>query len=441
MSLGLSSFQSLPKQRGAKEATDDVPPLIRLQVWHFSRAGRNFEFNRRLAVSFSRVERAGWSVLPSESPSREKNRRDEFVPAEVDFQFQPSSQEGSLTSPDEPMQMLFYETLPPIIKGFFKDHGKEPQHLNMFPVGESVDRSTIQKYTHFMVLHSLAVEQRVVNRIIRQIAEVDEDAQELAYKKIGDLPYKSVQGHSLSDEWLAVEESLERSVEAGKHVKAVSESKKQASYRRSCAAQECYREFESFLEKDAKKLLQPGAVVGNQDLYLGVTQMAAAFQIAPWYRKERDLYASLVFDPAHVFGALVVGVLALRAAIYFSDNSDLYWGPSGYLDYESSKTWCYAIEVSCIMMSFIMCLVVVVQLAEYFTLKSANKITDIKLNNLRVTQSVMAAKFCTQVLKMPPEMMTTGERKVILRDLGIDVRDDAPRLQRRILEAFVSKLD
>lgn len=63
-----------------------VPPVVRLEVWHFSKTGGNIKFPRSLADTLSKVDLPGWQVQPSNSASAEENRRDEFVPATVSIQ-------------------------------------------------------------------------------------------------------------------------------------------------------------------------------------------------------------------------------------------------------------------------------------------------------------------------------------------------------------------
>ena len=75
------SSSSSPPQAGMP--AHRVPPLIRLQVWHFSKAGRNFAFTRSLTEKLSKVDLPGWLVQPANSASTGRNRRDEFVPAVV----------------------------------------------------------------------------------------------------------------------------------------------------------------------------------------------------------------------------------------------------------------------------------------------------------------------------------------------------------------------
>lgn len=72
---------SLPQEYG--EAAHNVPPLVRLQAWYFSKAGKSIESNRALVKSLSHLELSGWLMQPTHSSSHGKHRRDEFVPVEV----------------------------------------------------------------------------------------------------------------------------------------------------------------------------------------------------------------------------------------------------------------------------------------------------------------------------------------------------------------------
>ncbi|RSL97763.1 hypothetical protein CEP52_010716 [Fusarium oligoseptatum] len=347
--------QSVPLQsadhQGAKEPGHKVPPLIRLQVWHFSKTGRNFGFTRLLANALSKVELAGWVIQPTNSASFTKNRRDEFVPAEVDFNYQPLFREISSSDPEELIRVFFHDTLPPIIRDFFTELGKEAHYLTMFPFGESIDRNLIGK---------------------------------------------------------------------------------------SCVAFKCYQELENVIELDTKKLLEPGGesndsshkhmltetVVGNQDLYLSIAQMAIAFQIVPFYRKERGVYLKQFFNTSLRTICLASPVASLLVCVFFWVKHKEYqglnwdWAMDKWGHYEKGYSYTIYWKNSVV---------------------STRKI-DKKINDLRVKQGALASKFCVRVLKMPPEIMTMTERKSVLYGLGVNFFDEAPEIQHRTLEAFLAKL-
>lgn len=67
----------------AETYLNKVPPVVRLEVWHFSKTGGNFKHRRSLTETLAQVDLPGWQVQPSNSASAEENRRDEFVPAMV----------------------------------------------------------------------------------------------------------------------------------------------------------------------------------------------------------------------------------------------------------------------------------------------------------------------------------------------------------------------
>ncbi|RSM19200.1 hypothetical protein CDV31_001876 [Fusarium ambrosium] len=368
--------QSVPLQsadpQGVKEPGHKVPPLIRLQVWHFSKTGRNFGFTRLLANALSKVELAGWVIQPTNSASFTKNRRDEFVPAEVDFNYRPLFREISSSDPEELIRVFFHDTLPPIIRDFFTELGKEAHYLTMFPFGESIDRNLIGK---------------------------------------------------------------------------------------SCVAFKCYQELENVIELDTKKLLEPGGesndsshkhmltetVVGNQDLYLSIAQMAIAFQIVPFYRKERGVYLKQFFNTTLRTICLASPVASLLVCVFFWVKHKEYqglnwdWAMDRWGHYEKGYSYTIYWKNSLVVL-LLSVLVALINLAEYYTLKFFNKKTDKKINDLRVKQGALASKFCVRVLKMPPEIMTMTERKSVLYGLGVNFFDEAPEIQHRTLETFLAKL-
>ncbi|KAJ4230999.1 hypothetical protein FSOLCH5_004592 [Fusarium solani] len=159
------SSSTTPPQAGMPAHT--VPPLVRLRVWHFSKAGRNLAFTRSLTEKLSKVDLPGWLVQPTNSASVGSNRRDEFVPAVVDFKYQPVFRGGHDTAPEELLRVFFHQTLPPIIRDFFDETGKEAQFITMFPLGESINRYAITKYTHSRLLQALVVDPDVVAGIMQ----------------------------------------------------------------------------------------------------------------------------------------------------------------------------------------------------------------------------------------------------------------------------------
>ncbi|RTE72742.1 hypothetical protein BHE90_012838 [Fusarium euwallaceae] len=428
--------QSVPLQsadpQGAKEPGHKVPPLIRLQVWHFSKTGRNFGFTRLLANALSKVELAGWVIQPTNSASFTKNRRDEFVPAEVDFNYQPLFREISSSDPEELIRVFFHDTLPPIIRDFFTELGKEAHYLTMFPFGESIDRNLIGKYTHCRLLYS------------HQISHADEHTRKLAYSRIAELPLRALPGRDMSDEWLSVGTWLSRMAITTGHVRVFSKSLRQTSYDRSCVAFKCYQELENVIELDTKKLLKPG-VVGNQDLYLSIAQMAIAFQIVPFYRKERGVYLKQFFNTTLRTICLASPVASLLVCVFFWVKHKEYqglnwdWAMDRWGHYEKGYSYTIYWKNSLVVL-LLSVLVALINLAEYYTLKFFNKKTDKKINDLRVKQGALASKFCVRVLKMPPEIMTMTERKSVLYGLGVNFFDEAPEIQHRTLEAFLAKL-
>ncbi|KAJ3466957.1 hypothetical protein MRS44_004521 [Fusarium solani] len=356
------SSSTTPPQAGMPAHT--VPPLVRLRVWHFSKAGRNLAFTRSLTEKLSKVDLPGWLVQPTNSASVGSNRRDEFVPAVV--------------------------------------------------------------------------------TVSHQISNVDEYTRKLAYKRIGDLAIMAVQGRDLQDEWLGLGTWLSRKAVTAGVVKVVSKSRRQTSYDRSSAAFKCYQELENALELDCKKLFEPGAV-GNQDLYLSIAQMAIAFQIVPFYRKEREQYLKRFFRTTSRIICFASPFLSLIACVYFWNKrrqfDELGWDWAmdkwGYFDQRYQYTIYWKNSLGMVLFSL---LVVLINFIEYHSLRFFNKRTDRKINDLRVTQGALAAKFCVRVLKMPPEIMTATERQTVLYSLGVNFHDETPETQGRCLDAFLAKL-
>ncbi|KAL6361373.1 hypothetical protein LRP88_04841 [Fusarium phalaenopsidis] len=416
------SSSSSPPQAGMP--AHRVPPLIRLHVWHFSKAGRNLKFTRSLTETLSKVDLPGWLIQPTNSASAGMNRRDEFVPAVVDFKYQPVFRGGHDTAPEELLRVFFHQTLPPIIRDFFDETGKEAQFLT-----------------------------------IHHISNVDEYTRKLAYKRIGDLAIMAVQGRDLQDEWLALGTWLSRKAVTAGVVKVVSKSRRQTSYDRSSAAFKCYQELETALELDCKKLFEPGGesddsfrkhmltetAIGNQDLYFSIAQMAIAFQIVPFYRKERELYLKRFFRTPSRIICIASPFVSLIACVYFWNRrkqfDELNWNWAmdkyAYWDQRYQYTIYWKNSLGMVLFSF---LVVLINFVEYHSLRFFNKRTDRKINDLRVTQGALAAKFCVRVLKMPPEIMTATERQTVLYSLGVNFHDETPETQGRCLDAFLAKL-
>ncbi|KAM6535527.1 hypothetical protein FALCPG4_005083 [Fusarium falciforme] len=441
------SSSSSPPQAGMP--AHRVPPLIRLQVWHFSKAGRNLAFTRSLTEKLSKVDLPGWLVQPTNSASVGRNRRDEFVPAVVDFKYQPVFRGGHDTAPEELLRVFFHQTLPPITRDFFDETGKEAQCLTMFPLGESIDRYAITKYTHARLLQALVVDPDVVAgtmqvTVSNQISNVDEYTRKLAYKRIGDLAVKAVQGCDLQDEWLALGTWLSWKAVTEGVVRVVSKSRRKAAYDRSSAAFKCYQELETAIELDCKKLFEPGAV-GNQDLYLSIAQMAIAFQIVPFYRIEREQYLKRFFRTTTRIICLASPFVSFIACVYFWNKrkqfDELGWDWAmdkwAYWDQRYQYTIYWKNSIGMLLLSL---LVALINFVEYHSLRFFNKRTDRKINDLRVTQGALAAKFCLRVLKMPPEIMTATERQTVLYSLGINFHEETPETQRRCLDAFLAKV-
>ncbi|KAJ4231000.1 hypothetical protein NW759_002982 [Fusarium solani] len=254
----------------------------------------------------------------------------------------------------------------------------------------------------------------------------------------------AVQGRDLQDEWLALGTWLSRKAVTAGVVKVVSKSRRQTSYDRSSAAFKCYQELENALELDCKKLFEPGAV-GNQDLYLSIAQMAIAFQIVPFYRKEREQYLKRFFRTTSRIICFASPFLSLIACVYFWNKrrqfDELGWDWAmdkwGYFDQRYQYTIYWKNSLGMVLFSL---LVVLINFIEYHSLRFFNKRTDRKINDLRVTQGALAAKFCVRVLKMPPEIMTATERQTVLYSLGVSFHDETLETQGRCLDAFLAKL-
>ncbi|KAJ4194427.1 hypothetical protein NW755_003181 [Fusarium falciforme] len=389
------------------------------------------------------------SPVPAESSSSSPpqagmpaHRVPPLIRLQVDFKYQPVFRGGHGTAPEELLRVFFHQTLPPITRDFFDETGKEAQCLTMFPLGESIDRYAITKYTHARLLQALVVDPDVVagTMQVNQISNVDEYTRKLAYKRIGDLAVKAVQGRDLQDEWLALGTWLSWKAV----VRVVSKSRRKTAYDRSSAAFKCYQELETAIELDCKKLFEPGAV-GNQDLYLSIAQMAIAFQIVPFYRKEREQYLKRFFRTTTRIICLASPFVSFIACVYFWNKrkqfDELGWDWAmdkwAYWDQRYQYTIYWKNSIGMLLLSL---LVALINFVEYHSLRFFNKRTDRKINDLRVTQGALAAKFCVRVLKMPPEIMTTTERQTVLYSLGVNFHDETPETQRRCLDAFLAKV-
>ncbi|KAI8722408.1 hypothetical protein NCS52_00384500 [Fusarium sp. LHS14.1] len=431
-----------------------IPPVVRLEVWHFSKTGGKLESPRSLTETLSKVHLPGWQVHPSNSVPAEESRRDEFVPAMVDFKYQPLFRGGHDTPPDDLMRSFFHQTLQPVIRDFFDSIGKKEQFLTMYPLGQRTQRYAVIKYTHFVFLQALVVEPDIVTAS-HQISNVDEHTRKLAYKRVGDLAIKAVQGGSLQDEWLALGTWLSRkSVTAGV-VKVVSKSRRRVAYDRSAAAFKCYQELESVLDLDCKKHFEPTgtsnssfhkhtltkADLGHQDLYFSIVQMAIAFHIVPFYRKEREQYLKRFFWTTGRILCLASPFVAAIACAYFwtkrrqFDELGWDWAMDKYTHWDTKYQYTIYWKNS-LALGLISLLVLLINLVEYFALRYFNKRTDKKINNLRVTQGALVAKFCSRVMKAPPDIMTATERKKAFYFLGVNFHDETPETQRRCLDAF-----
>ncbi|KAL2689447.1 hypothetical protein Neosp_003501 [[Neocosmospora] mangrovei] len=283
-----------------------VPPVVRLEVWHFSKTCGSFKHRRYLADTLSQIDLPGWQVQPSNSTPAEDSRRDEFVPAMV--------------------------------------------------------------------------------------------------------------------------------------VKVVSKSRRQAAYDRSSAAFKCYQELETVLDLDCKKHFEPNDL-GHQDLYFSIVQMAIAFQIVPFYRKEREEYLKRFFRTTRRILCLASPFVAATACAYFwtkrrqFDELSWDWAMDKYSYWDTKYQYTIYWKNSNAM-GLISLLALLINLVEYFALRFFNKRTDKKINDLRVTQGALVAKFCSRVMKAPPDIMTATERKKAFYFLGVNFHDETPETQRRCLDAF-----
>lgn len=120
----------------------------------------------------------------------------------------------------------------------------------------------------------------------------------------------------MENEWLAVGMELARKAIAERVVRVVSKSRRRTAYDRSFAAFKCYQALENALKLDCKKLSDPESV-GNQDLYLSVAQMAIAFQIVPFYKREREVYLEKFFRTPIRIICLASPFVSLIACVYF----------------------------------------------------------------------------------------------------------------------------
>jgi hypothetical protein len=171
-------------------------------------------------------------------------------------------------------------------------------------------------------------------------------------------------------------------------VKVVSKSRRQTSYDRSSAAFKCYQELENALELDCKKLFEPGGefndsslkhmltetAVGNQDLYLSIAQMAIAFQIVPFYRKEREQYLKRFFRTTSRIICFASPFLSLIACVYFWNKrrqfDELGWDWAmdkwGYFDQRYQYTIYWKNSLGMVLFSL---LVVLINFIEYHSLR------------------------------------------------------------------------